>query len=156
MKAETFAYIVTLILVRVTDISSTSFCRWTAWCCSCTALESSWKRQTASEWMSCFSCCGTASCCRRASLLWPVCCCWRSWSSELEAGCSAAPRTSTTTVKLLTRTSEDKGAQQLFHRCVGQHSSTLDAGPLSPLITKPAASPRKTAEGFLKSAAHKL
>lgn len=62
-------------------------CRWIVWCCSCIASESSWRRQTASGWTSCSSSYGTASCCRRASPPWPVCCCWRSWSSEPEAGC---------------------------------------------------------------------
>lgn len=84
---------------RVPDVSSTSLRRWTAWCCSCIASESSWKRRTASGWTSCSSCFGTASSCRGVSPPWPVCCCWRSWSSELVAGCSAALRTSTTTVK---------------------------------------------------------
>lgn len=78
-------------------------CRWTVWCCSCIASESSWRRPTASGWTSCSSSCGTASCCRRASPPWLACCCWRSWNSEREAGCWAARRTSTTTVKLRTR-----------------------------------------------------
>lgn len=77
-------------------------CRWTAWCCSCIASGSSWRRPTASGWMSSSSFCGTAACCRKAWPPWHACCCWRSWNSEQEAGCWAARRTSTTTAKLQT------------------------------------------------------
>lgn len=154
MKAQS-----SFILVRVTDISFTSSCRWTAWCCSCTASESSWKRQTASGWMSCFSCSGTASCCRRASLPWPVCCCWRSWSSELEAGCSAAPRTSTTTVKLLTRI---VARTKALSSCFTGVPADIQA-PWTPVLCHHWLQSQQHPPGkqqrfffFLKSAAHKL
>lgn len=84
-------------------ISSTSFFRWTVWCCSCIASESSWRTQADHEWTRYSSCFGMPSCCRKASAPCPACCCWRSWSSELEAGRSAPPQTSTTTVKLPSR-----------------------------------------------------
>lgn len=117
-------------------------CRWTVWCCSCIASGSSWRRPAASGWTSCSSYCGTASCCRRASPPWPACCCWRSWNSEQEAGCWAARRTSTTTVKLQTR--------------IVARTQVLDGrfadirAPLVPptLITKPATSSRKSSAHF--------
>lgn len=125
-------------------------CRWTAWCCSCIASESSWRRQTASGWTSCSSYCGMVSCCRRASPPWPVCCCWRSWSSEQEAGCWAARRTSTTTARLQTRM---VARTQVFSGGFADIQA-----PLIPptLITKPATSCRNSsAHVFPKSAAVK-
>lgn len=94
-----YNYIYTILAL----IPSLSCCRWTVWCCSCIGSESSSRMQTGRGWTSFSSSCETGSCCRKASAPCPACCCWNSWSFELEDGHSAPPQTSTTTVKLLSR-----------------------------------------------------